>query len=59
MKFLTSFAALALMVIPAKSSARLMVGDFVAEKLYYAEVQQHPGNLLLAFHEGLWSGSES
>ena len=58
MKFFASLAALALMVIPAKSTARPMVGDLMAEKLYYAEGRQHPGHPLHGSHEGLWAGSE-
>ena len=58
MKFLASLAALALMVIPAKSNARPMVGDLMAEKLYYAEGRQHPGHPLHGSHEGLWAGSD-
>ena len=58
MKFLASLAALALMVIPAKSTARPMVGDLMAEKLYYAEGRQHPGHPLHDSYEGLWAGSE-
>ncbi|WP_255482968.1 MULTISPECIES: hypothetical protein [unclassified Synechococcus] len=46
------------MVIPAKSTARPMVGDLMAEKLYYAEGRQHPGHPLHGSHEGLWAGSE-
>ena len=58
MKFLASLAALALMVIPAKSTARPMVGDLMAEKLYYAEGRQHPGHPLHGSHQGLWADSE-
>ena len=57
-EILASLAALALMVIPAKSTARPMVGDLMAEKLYYAEGRQHPGHPLHGSHEGLWAGSE-
>ena len=46
MKFFTSLAAIALLIIPAKSNARPMVGDLMAEKLYYAEGRQHPGHPL-------------
>ena len=58
MKFFASLAALALMVIPAKSTARPMVGDLMAEKLYYAEGRQHLGHPLHGSNEGLWAGSE-
>ena len=58
MKFLASLAALALMVIPAKSTARPMVGDLMAEKLYYAAGRQHPGHPLHGSRQGLWAGSE-
>ena len=57
-EILASLAALALMVIPAKSTARPMVGDLMAEKLYYAEGRQHPGHPLHGSHEGLWAGPE-
>lgn len=58
MKFFTSLAAIALLIIPAKSNARPMVGDLMAEKLYYAEGRQHPAHPLHGSHEGLWAGSE-
>ena len=58
MKFLASLAAIALMVIPAKSKARPMVGDLLAVKLYYAQGRQHPGHPLHGSHEGLWVGTE-
>ena len=58
MKFLASLAALALMVIRAKSAARPMVGDLMAEKLYYAEGRQHPGHPLHGSYKGLWTSSE-
>ena len=58
MKFLASLAALALMVIPAKSTARPIVGGLMVEKLYYAEGRQHLGHPLHGSHEGLWVGSE-
>jgi hypothetical protein len=35
-----------------------MVGDLMAEKLYYAEGRQHPGHPLHGSREGLWAGSE-
>ena len=58
MKFFTFLAALALIVIPAKWNASPMVGDLMAEKLYYAEGRQHPGHPLHGSHQDLWAGSE-
>ncbi|WP_255475995.1 hypothetical protein [Synechococcus sp. BIOS-E4-1] len=46
------------MAFPLKSDARPLVGDLMAEKLYYAEGRQHPGHPLHGSHEGLWAGSE-
>ncbi|QNI54357.1 cyanate hydratase [Synechococcus sp. BIOS-E4-1] len=58
MKLFASLAALVLMAFPLKSDARPLVGDLMAEKLYYAEGRQHPGHPLHGSHEGLWAGSE-
>ena len=57
MKFLASLSAVLLMTIPAKSQARPMVGDLMAEKLYYADGRQHPGHPLHGSYEGLWADS--
>jgi len=58
MKFLASLAAFALLALPVKSDVRPMVGDLMAEKLYYAEGRQHPDHPLHGSHEGLWAGSD-
>ncbi len=34
-----------------------MVGDLMAEKLYYADGRQHPGHPLHGSYEGLWADS--
>ena len=45
-------------LLPVKSDVRPMVGDLMAEKLYYAEGRQHPEHPLHGSHEGLWAGSD-
>ena len=58
MKFLASLAAFTLLALPVKIDVRPMVGDLMAEKLYYAEGRQHPDHPLHGSHEGLWAGSD-
>ena len=58
MKFFAPLAALSLFVLPAHSDVEPMVGDLMAEKLYYADGRNHPDHPLHGSRLGLWAGSE-
>ena len=58
MKFFAPLAALSLFVLPGHADVKPMVGDLMAEKLYYADGRNHPDHPLHGSRFGLWAGSE-
>ena len=56
MNIFASLTAIVIMAFPVESKLQPMVGNIMAEKLYYAEGRQHPNHPLHGSYEGLWAG---